>query len=210
MSFIDIAGSVLSKGLELSLSASKPAFRDILHSRFKEIFLRSVIKLVLIFGAVLLVIFNTFGQWWSELFASALFLGVLGWSLFGMLLLIRNNFLLFACILRERDLNSGIITFVKECWLGARIGISLFDIFRGGRGDFCRHFNQLPSSDEVVGDFISYVIKDIVLFIVLLALYFLVMRVFLVPLLLKTFTDLSIWELYAFPVVQIVQTINKI
>ena len=54
--------------------------------------IRSIVKLVLIFAAILVVIFLPFGEWWSELTTSAVFIGVLVWSLINFIMILKNNY----------------------------------------------------------------------------------------------------------------------
>ena len=144
MSFLDLAGSALSNFLNFSLNTGKPIFREILRSRLWKSVSRSIIKLVLIFAAVLVAIFSPFGEWWSELMASAIFIGVLFWSLINFILILKNNYKLPICIIQEMSFTDGILEFVNERWFYAGAGIKLYDSLRTGKGRFLRHFNQLP------------------------------------------------------------------
>ena len=107
------------------------------------------------------------------------------------------------------SLSEGIIRFVEDKWLGARVGIKLYDALRNGRGEFAGHFNHLPSSSDVVKDYAAYVLKDVVLFILIFALYFLIMHLGVKNLLLEKYAGLSSFEVYAFPFVQLINFFKK-
>ena len=209
MSFLDLAGSALSNFLNFSLNTGKPIFREILRSRLWKSVIRSIVKLVLIFAAILVVIFSPFGEWWSELTASAIFIGVLFWSLINFILILKNNYKLPVCIIQERSFTDGILEFVNERWFYAGAGIKLYDSLRTGKGSFSRHFNQLPSSEDVVRDYLLYIVKDVIIFAVFFVIYFLVMTIGFKTLLLQKFTDLSNIELYLFPSVQVIRFVKK-
>ena len=209
MSFIDFAGSKISHLLDFSLKAGKPIFRDELRSRLWKFVIRSIIKLVLIFAAVLVAIFSPFGEWWSELMASAIFIGVLFWSLINFILILKNNYKLPICIIQEMSFTDGILEFVNERWFYAGAGIKLYDSLRTGKGRFLRHFNQLPASEDVVADYLLYIVKDVIIFAAFFVIYFLVMSIGFKTLLLQKFTDLSNIELYLFPFEQLIRFVKK-
>lgn len=119
MSFIDFAGSKISHLLDFSLKAGKPIFRDELRSRLWKFVIRSIIKLVLIFATVLVAIFSPFGEWWSELTASVVFIGVLVWSLVNFIIVLKNNYKLPICSIQEMSFTDGILEFVNERWFVA-------------------------------------------------------------------------------------------
>ena len=209
MSFLDLAGSALSNFLNFSLNTGKPIFREILRSRLWKSVSRSIIKLVLIFAAVLVAIFSPFGEWWSELMASAIFIGVLFWSLINFILILKNNYKLPICIIQEMSFTDGILEFVNERWFYAGAGIKLYDSLRTGKGRFLRHFNQLPASEDVVADYLLYIVKDVIIFATFFVIYFLVMTIGFKTLLLQKFTDLSNIELYLFPFEQLIRFVKK-
>lgn len=209
MSFLDLAGSALSNFLNFSLNTGKPIFREILRSRLWKSVIRSIIKLVLIFAAVLVAIFLPFGEWWSELMASAIFIGVLFWSLINFILILKNNYKLPICIIQEMSFTDGILEFVNERWFYAGAGIKLYDSLRTGKGRFLRHFNQLPASEDVVADYLLYIVKDVIIFAAIFVIYFLVMTIGLKTLLLQKYTDFSNLELYLFPFVQVIRFVKK-
>ena len=209
MSFLDLAGSALSNFLNFSLNTGKPIFREILRSRLWKSVSRSIIKLVLIFAAVLVAIFSPFGEWWSELMASAIFIGVLFWSLINFILILKNNYKLPICIIQEMSFTDGILEFVNERWFYAGAGIKLYDSLRTGKGRFLRHFNQLPASEDVVADYLLYIVKDVIIFAAFFVIYFLVMTIGFKTLLLQKFTDLSNIELYLFPFAQVIRFVKK-
>ena len=209
MSFLDVAGSALSNFLNFSLNTGKPIFREILRSRLWKSVIRSIIKLVLIFAAVLVAIFLPFGEWWSELMASAIFIGVLFWSLINFILILKNNYKLPICIIQEMSFTDGILEFVNERWFYAGAGIKLYDSLRTGKGRFLRHFNQLPASEDVVADYLLYIVKDVIIFAAIFVIYFLVMTIGLKTLLLQKYTDLSNLELYLFPFAQVIRFVKK-
>lgn len=210
MSFIDFAGSKFSHLLNFSLNTGKPIFRDMLRSRLWKSVSRSIIKLVLIFVAVLVAIFSPFGdKWWSELTASAIFIGVLFWSLINFIIVLKNNYKLPICIIQEMSFTDGILEFVNERWLYVRAGIKLYDSLRTGKGSFSRHFNQLPASEDVVRDYLLYIVKDVIFFATIFVIYFLVMTIGFKTLLLHKFTDLSNIELFLFPFVQVIRFVKK-
>lgn len=156
MSFLDFTGSAISNILDFSLKAGKPVFREMLRSRLWKSVIRSFIKLVMIFIAVLLVIFLPFGEWGSEIFASVVFIGVFVWSLVNGILIVKNNYKLPIFIIQEMSFVDGIIEFVNERWYLAGAGIKLYDSLRAGKGRFSGHFNKLPSSQDVVKDYLLY------------------------------------------------------
>ena len=209
MSFLDLAGSALSNFLNFSLNTGKPIFREILRSRLWKSVIRSIIKLVLIFAAVLVAIFLPFGEWWSELMASAIFIGVLFWSLINFILILKNNYKLPICIIQEMSFTDGILEFVNERWFYAGAGIKLYDSLRTGKGRFLRHFNQLPASEDIVADYLLYIVKDVIIFAAFFVIYFLVMTIGFKTLLLQKFTDLSNIELYLFPFSQVIRFVKK-
>lgn len=210
MSFIDFAGSTISNLLDFSQKAGKRIFRDELRSRLWASVIRSVVKLVLIFAAVLVVIFSPFGdKWWSELTASAIFIGVLFWSLINYILILKNNYKLPICIIHEMSFIDGILEFVNERWFVAGAGIKLYDFLRTGKGRFSRHFNQLPSTEDVVADYLLYIVKDVIIFAAFFVIYFLVMTIGFKTLLLQKFTDLSNIKLYLFPFEQLIRFVKK-
>ena len=209
MSFIDFAGSAISNLLDFSLNAGKPIFRDILRSRLWRSVIRSVVKLVLIFAAILVAIFSPFGEWWSELTASAVFIGIFVWSLVNFIIVLKNNYKLPICIIQEMSFADGILEFVNERWLYAGAGIKFYDSLRTGKSRFARHFNQLPASEDVVVDYLLYIVKDVIIFAAFFVIYFLVMTIGLKTLLLQKFTDLSNIELYLFPFEQVIRFVKK-
>ena len=209
MSFFDYAGSVISHLLDFSLKAGKPIFRDMLRSRFWKSLIRSVVKLLLIFAAILMAIFSPFGEWWSELTTSAVFIGVLVWSLINFIMILKNNYKLPICIIQEMSFTDGILEFVNERWFYAGAGIKLYDSLRTGKGRFLRHFNQLPASEDVVADYLLYIVKDVIIFAAIFVIYFLVMTIGLKTLLLQKYTDFSNLELYLFPFVQVIRFVKK-
>ena len=209
MSFLDLAGSALSNFLNFSLNTGKPIFRDILRSRLWKSVNRSIIKLGLIFAAILVAIFSPFGEWWSELTASAVFIGVLFWSLINFILILKNNYKLPICIIQEMSFTDGILEFVNEHWFYVGAGIKLYDSLRTGKGSFSRHFNQLPSTEDVIRDYLLYIVKDVIIFAAFFVIYFLVMTIGFKTLLLQKFTDLSNIELYLFPFVQVIRFVKK-
>ena len=209
MSLIDFAGSKFSHLLNFSLKAGKPIFRDELRSRLWKFVIRSIIKLVLIFAAVLVAIFSPFGEWWSELTASAVFIGVLVWSLVNFIIVLKNNYKLPICIIQEMSFTDGILEFVNERWFVAGAGIKLYDYLRTGKNRFALHFNQLPASEDVVRDYLLYIFKDVMFFAAIYAIYFLVMAIGLKTLLLQKYTELSNLELYLFPFAQVIRFVKK-
>ena len=209
MSFIDFAGSAILHLLGFSLNEGKPIFRDILRSRLWRSVIRSIVKLVLIFAAILMAIFSPFEEWWSELTASTIFIGVLAWSLVNFIIVLKNNYKLPICIIQEKSFTDGILEFVNERWVVAGVGIKLYDSLRTGRGRFLRHFNQLPASEVVVRDYLSYLLKDVLFFAAIFVIYFLVMSIGLKTLLLQKFTNLSNLELYLFPFVQVIRYVSE-
>ena len=208
MSFLDFAGSAISNLLDFSLNAGKPIFRDILRSRLWRSVIRSVVKLILIFAAILVVIFSPFGEWWSDFTASIVFIGVLVWSLINCIIVLKNNYKLPVCIIQEISFADGILEFVNERCLYAGAGIKLYDSLRIGRGRFLKHFNQLPASEDVARDYLLYILKDVMFFAAIFAIYFLVMTIGLKTLLLQKYTDLSNLELYLFPFVQVIRLVK--
>lgn len=209
MSFLDLAGSALSNFLNFSLNTGKPIFREILRSRLWKSVSRSIIKLVLIFAAVLVAIFSPFGEWWSELMASAIFIGVLFWSLINFILILKNNYKLPICSIQEMSFTDGILEFVNERWFVAGAGIKLYDSLRTGKSRFALHFNQLPASENVVRDYLLYIFKDVMFFAAIFVIYFLVMAIGLKTLLLQKYTDFSNLELYLFPFAQVIRFVKK-
>ncbi len=209
MSFQDFAGSKISHLLDFSLKAGKPIFRDELRSRLWKSVIRSVVKLVLIFAAILVAIFSPFGEWWSELTASAFFIGIFVWSLVNFIIVLKNNYKLPVCIIQEMSFADGILEFVNERCLYAGAGIKLYDSLRTGRGRFLKHFNQLPASEDLARDYLLYILKDVMFFAEIFAIYFLVMAIGLKTLLLQKYTDLSNLELYLFPFVQVIRFVKK-
>ena len=209
MSFIDFAGSVISHLLDFSLKAGKPIFRDMLRSRFWKSVIRYVVKLLLIFAAILMAIFSPFGEWWSDFTASIVFIGVLVWSLVNFIIVLKNNYKLPVCIIQEMSFTDGILEFVNERWLVAGAGIKFYDSLRTGKSRFARHFNQLPASEDVVVDYLLYIVKDVIIFAAFFVIYFLVMTIGFKTLLLQKFTDLSNIELYLFPFEQVIRFVKK-
>ena len=209
MSILDFTGSALSKALDYSLRSGKTVIRDVLRNRFFHTFVRSVIKLALIYAAIFVVIFSPFGEWKSELVASVVFIGVTLWSLVNIIVTMINSGALIIWIFREHNIYDGIIQFVEDKWLGARIGIKLYDVLRNGRGEFAEHFNHLPSSGDVVRDYVSYVVKEVLLFGLIFGLYLLIMHCGVKTLLLNKYTDLSTFQIYAFPFVQLINFIKE-
>lgn len=209
MSFLDLAGSALSNFLNFSLNTGKPIFREILRSRLWKSVIRSIVKLVLIFAAILVVIFSPFGEWWSELTTSAVFIGVLVWSLINFIMILKNNYKLPISIIQEMSFTDGILEFVNERWFYAGAGIKLYDSLRTGKGRFLRHFNQLPASEDVVADYLLYIVKDVIIFTAIFVIYFLVMTIGLKTLLLPKYTDFSNLELYLFPFAQVIRFVKK-
>lgn len=209
MSFLDLAGSALSNFLNFSLNTGKPIFREILRSRLWKSVIRSIVKLVLIFAAILVVIFSPFGEWWSELTTSAVFIGVLVWSLINFIMILKNNYKLPISIIQEMSFTDGILEFVNERWFYAGAGIKLYDSLRTGKGRFLRHFNQLPASEDVVADYLLYIVKDVIIFTAIFVIYFLVMTIGLKTLLLQKYTDFSNLELYLFPFAQVIRFVKK-
>lgn len=209
MSLIDFAGSAISNLLDFSLKAGKPIVRDILRSRLWKSVIRSIVKLMLIFAAILVTIFSPFGEWWSELTASAVFIGVLVWSLVNCIIILKNNYKLPVCIIQEMSFTDGILEFVNERWFVAGAGIKLYDSLRTGKSRFALHFNQLPASEDVVRDYLLYIFKDVMFFAAIYAIYFLVMAIGLKTLLLQKYTDLSNLELYLFPFAQVIRFVKK-
>jgi len=209
MSFLDFAGSAISNLLDFSLNAGKPIFRDILRSRLWCSVIRSVVKLVQIFAAVLVAIFSPFGEWWSDFTASIVFIGVLVWSLVNFIIVLKNNYKLLVCIIQERSFTDGILEFVNERCFYARAGIKLYDSLRTGKSRFALHFNQLPASEDVVADYLLYIVKDVIIFAAFFVIYFLVMTIGFKTLLLQKFTDLSNIELYLFPFAQVIRFVKK-
>lgn len=209
MSFLDLAGSALSNFLNFSLNTGKPIFREILRSRLWKSVIRSIVKLVLIFAAILVVIFSPFGEWWSELTTSAVFIGVLVWSLINFIMILKNNYKLPISIIQEMSFTDGILEFVNERWFVAGAGIKLYDSLRTGKGRFLRHFNQLPASEDIVVDYLLYIVKDVIIFAAFFVIYFLVMTIGLKTLLLQKYTDFSNLELYLFPFAQVIRFVKK-
>ena len=209
MSFIDFAGSVISHLLDFSLKTGKPIFRDMLRSRFWKSVIRSVVKLLLIFATILMAIFSPFGEWWSDFTASIVFIGVLVWSLVNFIIVLKNNYKLPICIIQEMSFTDGILEFVNERWFYAGAGIKLYDSLRTGKGRFSRHFNQIPSTEDVVRDYLLYIVKDVIIFAAFFVIYFLVMTIGFKTLLLQKFTDLSNIELYLFPFEQVIRFVKK-
>ena len=209
MSFLDLAGSALSNFLNFSLNTGKPIFREILRSRLWKSVIRSIVKLVLIFAAILVVIFSPFGEWWSELTTSAVFIGVLVWSLINFIMILKNNYKLPICIIQEMSFTDGILEFVNERWFVAGAGIKLYDSLRTGKGRFLRHFNQLPASEDIVVDYLLYIVKDVIIFAAFFVIYFLVMTIGLKTLLLQKYTDFSNLELYLFPFAQVIRFVKQ-
>lgn len=205
MSFQDFAGSAISHLLDSSLKAGKLIFRDELRSRLWESVISSVVRLVLIFAAILVVIFSPFGEWWSDFTASIVFIGVLVWSLINCIIVLKNNYKLPICIIQEMSFTDGILEFVNERWFVAGAGIKLYDSLRTGKSRFALHFNQLPASEDVVRDYLLYIFKDVMFFAAIYAIYFVVMAIGLKTLLLQKYTDLSNLELYLFPFVQVIR-----
>lgn len=209
MSFLDLAGSALSNFLNFSLNTGKPIFREILRSRLWKSVIRSIVKLVLIFAAILVVIFSPFGEWWSELTASVVFIGVLVWSLVNFIIVLKNNYKLPICSIQEMSFTDGILEFVNERWFVAGAGIKLYDSLRTGKSRFALHFNQLPASENVVRDYLLYIFKDVMFFAAIFVIYFLVMTIGLKTLLLQKYTDFSNLELYLFPFAQVIRFVKK-
>ena len=209
MSFLDLAGSALSNFLNFSLNTGKPIFREILRSRLWKSVIRSIVKLVLIFAAILVVIFSPFGEWWSELTTSAVFIGVLVWSLINFIMILKNNYKLPISIIQEMSFTDGILEFVNERWFVAGAGIKLYDSLRTGKGRFLRHFNQLPASEDIVVDYLLYIVNDVIICAAFFVIYFLVMTIGLKTLLLQKYTDFSNLELYLFPFAQVIRFVKK-
>ncbi len=209
MSFLDFTESVISTFLDCSLKAGRPIFRDELWSRLWKSVIRSVVKLVLIFASILVAIFTPLGEWWSELTTSAVFIGVLVWSLINFIMILKNNYKLPICIIQEMSFTDGILEFVNERWFVAGAGIKLYDSLRTGKGRSLRHFNQLPASEDVVVDYLLYIVKDVIIFAAFFVIYFLVMAIGFKTLLLRKYTDLSSFELYLFPFVQVIRFVKK-
>lgn len=136
MSFIDFAGSKISHLLDFSLKAGKPIFRDELRSRLWASVIRSVVKLVLIFAAILVVIFSPFGEWWSDFSASIVFIGVLVWSLINCIIVLKNNYKLPVCIIQEMSFADGILEFVNERWFVTGAGIKFMILLEPEGEDF--------------------------------------------------------------------------
>ena len=156
-----------------------------------------------------MAIFSPFGEWWSELTASAVFIGIFVWSLVNFIIVLKNNYKLPICIIQEMSFTDGILEFVNERWFVAGAGIKLYDSLRTGKSRFALHFNQLPASEDVVRDYLLYIFKDVMFFAAIYAIYFLVMAIGLKTLLLQKYTDLSNLELYLFPFAQVIRFVKK-
>ena len=156
-----------------------------------------------------MAIFSPFGEWWSELTASVVFIGVLVWSLVNFIIVLKNNYKLPICIIQEMSFTDGILEFVNERWFVAGAGIKLYDSLRTGKSRFALHFNQLPASEDVVRDYLLYIFKDVMFFAAIYAIYFVVMAIGLKTLLLHKYTDLTNLKLYLFPFVQVIRFVKK-
>ncbi|MDD7533528.1 MAG: hypothetical protein SPK18_08010 [Treponema sp.] len=105
--------------------------------------------------------------------------------------------------------SDGILEFVNERWFLAGAGIKLYDSLRTGKSRFARHFSQLPTSEDVVRDYLLYILKDVMFFAAIFVIYFLVMTIGLKTLLLQKYTDFSNLELYLFPFSQVIRFVKK-
>ena len=124
-------------------------------------------------------------------------------------MILKNNYKLPVCIIQEMSFADGILEFVNERWFYAGAGIKFYDSLRTGKGRFSHHFNQLPASEDVVRDYLLYIVKDVIIFAAFFVIYFLVMMIGFKTLLLQKFTDLSNIKLYLFPFMQVIRFVKK-
>lgn len=209
MGLPDILGLLSQKSLNIALNVSKPTLKHLLHEQFKKIAIRSVVKLVTTFTAIIIVIWQPFAQQTTEWIASLVFILLFLWTFFSILLTLAKNFYLAICIYKEKSISKGIVAFLVSKYKVASIGIISYKVAKYIGGNFSQNFATLPEPSDIVKEFLRYLVKDILFFAILFFLYVSAVNLGFKPFLLQKYANLSTFQLYCFPIIQVVKLIQQ-
>ena len=204
MGFKDFIGNAVYKTLGFSLSKGKIALQYILHEKFRKTVIKSLIKLALCVTAVAIAVFTPFAERKNLWISSFIFIGTLMWSFVDFILLVKNNFMLPVKIFQEWSISDGIEEFIKWRWPYVSLGIDVYENVRSHK-----RFSNLPSTNSVIKDYVCYVSKDVFLFTGIFSAYILLVYWIIKPIILSKFAGYTSFQLYVFPIVQLIEMIRN-
>lgn len=187
---------------------AKPKVRDYILAKMKSTIVWSVISLPISFFAVYLAIFRPFGEQASLWASSILFITMLFWSIITSIQILKKYYMLPIYIIQERSLSHGLEEFIK--WQSS-LGKFAFGGYKLNRiigPFFSSKCKNIPSANAVVKDYINYLAKDIIIFVLTFTLYIVLVHWIFKPLILEKYAGLTTMQIYLFPITQISQELG--
>ena len=184
--------------LQAAPEALKPKLRELLRSQFKKTIVEAEIKLAFCVIAVCIAVFTPFGERCSLWLSSLLFIGMLLWSIIESI----SYCMLPIKIMQERSMQIGIIEFVKWKFPKVAIGSKVYELARVYGPRYSAQFRNLPSSNEVLWDFIIYLATNSVTFASIFSIYIILVYWIFKPIILIKFAGLTTMQIYLFPIRQ--------
>ena len=177
---------------------AKPKLLELLLSQFKKTIVKAVVKLIFCVIAVCMAVFTPFGERCSLWLSSLLFIGMLLWSIIESI----SYCMLPIKIMQERSMQIGIIEFVKWKFPKVAIGSKVYELARVYGPRYSAQFRNLPSSNEILWDFIIYLATNSVTFASIFSIYIILVYWIFKPIILVKFAGLTTMQIYLFPIRQ--------
>lgn len=187
---------------------AKPKVRDYILAKIKNTIVWSAVSLPISFFAVYLAIFRPFGDQASLWTSSILFIAMLLWVIIKSIQLLIENYMLPINIIQEGSLSYGLEEFTKWRFPKTKFAFTGYKLNRIIGPFFSSKCKNIPSANSVVRDYINYLAKDIIIFVLTFTLYIVLVHWIFKPLILEKYAGLTTMQIYLFPITQLSQELG--
>lgn len=188
------------KGLSLCINniaipSAKVVIKGKLDKAFRTAIVNSSIKFIWFLVGFTIVFIEPFGHKISFLVSGIFFLCLFIWTLYGVSQKILKILPIIAKITKTKSISKGITTYLREKYhqiVYCEFAIAVTSIYS-------KDIRTIPSFESIVGYYIKYFWKYILLSVISIAFYCLFMNQVVKRIMFKNFTNTSMFELYLYP-----------
>ena len=200
--FMGLLNVVKDATKKICLDFAEIAMKGFLHDIFIKTVVKELVKLCFAVGAVAIAITKPFGNVASLWTSSAVFILLLLFSILSSFRCVVDGIVFGFKFVQERSLSLGIKEFIRWRWLGSGLFFNIYDVTQE------LWLNKLPKSDDVIKIFVGFVFKDVILFSSIFVLYLVTVHFVFKPMILSEYAGVTVFQLYLFPVVQLLNSLK--